>query len=130
MHKYSIKETGFGRFFSPFSKAISNMKPYLLNPVRRLSTHALLRATLSPSDLLPPGLEVDNVLPLANTAPPYNKHVIINTGRSDWCSQIAAEKGPNMAKELKELLGLGGDLHTVRMTDFLTSLSFCRTLCS
>lgn len=96
------------------------MKPYLLNPVRRLSTHALLRASLSPSDLLPPDLQVDTVLPLANTAPPYNKHVVINTGRSGWCSQIVSEKGPNMARELKELLGLGGELHTVRTYDFLT----------
>ena len=91
------------------------MKPYLLNPVRRLSTQAQLRASLSPSGLLPPGLQINTVLPLANTVPPYNKHVIINTGRSDWCSQIVAEKGPNMAKELKELLGLGGELHTVRI---------------
>lgn len=90
------------------------MKPYLLNPVRRLSTHSQLRASLSPSDLLPPGLQVNTVLPLANTSPPYNKHVIISTGHSNWCSQIVAEKGPNMAKELKELLGLGGELHNVR----------------
>lgn len=105
------------------SKAISKMKPYLHTSVRRLSTHAQLRASLSPSDLLPPGLQINTVLPLANTAPPYNKHVVINTGRSNWCSQIVAEKGPNMAKELKELLGLGGELHRVRIHDFLTSLA-------
>lgn len=104
------------------------MKHSVISHVRRLSTHALLRASLSPSDLLPPGLHVDTVLPLANTAPPYNKHLILNTGRSDWCSQIVAEKGPNMAKELKELLGLGGELHTVRIYDFLTSPAPCRTL--
>lgn len=92
------------------------MKPYLLNPVRRLSTHCQLRTSLSSSDLLPPGLQVNTVLPLANTSPPYNKHVIISTGHSNWCSQIVAEKGPNMAKELKELLGLGGELHNVRNT--------------
>lgn len=91
------------------------MKPYLLRPVRRLSSHAQLRTFLSPRDLLPPGLEVDTVLPLSNTAPPYNKHVVINTGRSNWCSKIAAEKDPNMAKDLKELLGLGGELHNVRI---------------
>lgn len=106
------------------------MKPSVINHVRRLSTHALLRASLSPSDLLPPGLHVDTVLPLANTAPSYNKHLILNTGRSDWCSQIVAEEGPNMAKELKELLGLGGELHTVRIYDFLTSPAPCRTLWS
>lgn len=106
------------------------MKPYVINSMRRLSTHALLRASLSPSDLLPPGLQVDTVLPLANTAPPYNKHLIVNTGRSDWCSKIVAEKGPNMAKELKELLGLGGELHTVRIYDFLASPAPCRTLWS
>lgn len=103
------------------------MKPYVTNSMRRLSTHALLRASMSPSDLLPPSLQVDTVLPLANTAPPYNKHLIVNTGRSDWCSQIVAEKGPNMAKELKELLGLGGELHTVRIYDFLASPVPCRT---
>lgn len=111
-------------------KAISVMMPYVINSMRRLSTHALLRTFLSPSDLLPPGLQVDTVLPLANTAPPYNKHLIVNTGRSDWCSQIVAEKGPNMAKELKELLGLGGELHTVRIYDFLASRAPCRTLWS
>lgn len=111
------------------SKAISNMKPYLLSPVRRLSTHAVLRASLSPGDLLPPDLQINTVLPLANTAPPYNKHVIISTGHSNWCSQIVAETGPNLAKDLKGLLGLGGEFHNVRnivsshqlLADFLRS---------
>ncbi|MCJ1347339.1 hypothetical protein MMC31_005562 [Peltigera leucophlebia] len=100
------------------------MKPYLLSPVRRLSTHAVLRASLSPGDLLPPDLQINTVLPLANTAPPYNKHVIISTGHSNWCSQIVAETGPNLAKDLKGLLGLGGEFHNELHKVLITNSAF------
>ena len=64
--------------------------------------------------VLPCGLCIDRDKPLANTAPTYNQHVVISTGRDDWASRIESEDGPNMAKDLKELLGLKGEFHHVR----------------
>lgn len=54
--------------------------------------------------------------------PPYAQHVVVRTGRQDWNSKIEDEPhtldetigGGNIARNLKDLLGKGGELHDVR----------------
>lgn len=77
-------------------------------------SHRTRRRIHTGPPVLPCGLCIDREKPLANTAPPYNQHVVIGTGRDDWASRIEKEEGPNLAKGLKELLGLNGEFHHVR----------------
>ena len=44
---------------------------------------------------------------------PYAQHVVINTGKTEWKSRIEDEEGPNLARELKALLGPKGPFHDV-----------------
>lgn len=62
----------------------------------------------------PEGLHIDQELPLLNTKPPYDRHLVICTGRSDWTSRIEDdETSPNLAKGLKALMGPKGLLYDV-----------------
>lgn len=70
-------------------------------------------SSISRSPTLPCGLCIDRDRSLANTAPPYNQHVVISTGRDDWASRIEDGEGSNLAKGLKELLGRNGEFHDV-----------------
>ena len=51
--------------------------------------------------------------------PGYHQHVLIRTGRSDWSSRIEddgnEEKGGNLARKLKDLVGRGGSAFDVGM---------------
>lgn len=63
---------------------------------------------------LPPGLDIDHSRPLANTVAPYNQHIVIATGKSDWSSRIEDEEGEgNMARTLKDMTRRGGDWYDV-----------------
>ncbi|MCJ1434884.1 hypothetical protein MMC27_004254 [Xylographa pallens] len=72
----------------------------------------------------PPGLAIDHQLPLAGTKPPYAQHIVICTGRDDWPSRIEDEDGPNLAKELKGLLGPKGRFHNPNHPILITNASF------
>lgn len=61
----------------------------------------------------PAGLDIDQERSLSGTVAPYAQHVIINTGKFDWKSRIEDEEGPNLARELKALLGPKGRFHDV-----------------
>ena len=80
--------------------------------VLKNSLHRQLSST-SRAPILPSGLSIDRDKALANTAPPYTKHVVISTGRDNWASRIEDEEGPNFAKGLKALLGRDGKFHDV-----------------
>lgn len=84
-------------------------------------SHPTRRRLHTGPPVLPCGLCIDREKPLANTAPPYTQHVVINTGRDDWTSRIENEEDPNLAKGLKELLGLNGEFHHVRARPFHSS---------
>ena len=61
-----------------------------------------------------PDLEIDHVKPLINTVPRHSKHLVVHTGRNDWASRIEDdEERPNIAKELKALLGPKGKFYEV-----------------
>ena len=61
-----------------------------------------------------PDLEIDRTKPLINTVPRHSKHLIVHTGRDDWASRIEDDEGkPNIAKELKALLGPKGEFYEV-----------------
>ncbi|KAL8687616.1 MAG: hypothetical protein Q9218_006262 [Villophora microphyllina] len=63
-------------------------------------------------DQIPPDLDIDHNRDIANTVAPYNQHIVISTGKSDWASRIEDEEGPgNMAKIMKNLLRRGGGYH-------------------
>ena len=61
-----------------------------------------------------PDLEIDRVKSLKNTVPRHSKHLVVHTGRDDWASRIEDdEEKPNIAKELKALLGPRGEFYEV-----------------
>lgn len=60
-----------------------------------------------------PDLEIDHIKPLHNTVPRHSTHVVVHTNRDDWASRIEDEKLPNIAKELKALLGPKGEFYEV-----------------
>ena len=61
-----------------------------------------------------PDLEINRIKPLINTVPRHSKHLVVHTGRDDWASRIEDdEEKPNIAKELKALLGPKGEFHEV-----------------
>ena len=61
----------------------------------------------------PTDLDINYKLPLAGTKPPYAQHIVVCTGHEDWSSRIEDDAGPNLAKELKALLGPKGRFHNV-----------------
>ncbi|MCJ1318319.1 hypothetical protein MMC15_003647 [Xylographa vitiligo] len=89
--------------------------------LRRLSTLRSLPAPYPTTNVCPSptcactptptGLDIDHKRPLAGTKPPYAQHIVVCTGRDDWPSRIEDEEGPNLAKELKKLLGPKGQFH-------------------
>jgi len=61
-----------------------------------------------------PELEIDRTKPLINTIPPHAKHVVVHTGRVDWAKRIEDDvETPNIARELKVLLGPKGPFYDV-----------------
>ena len=80
---------------------------------------------------MPQGLDIDYERQMNGTMPPYARHVVIRTGRSDWSSRIEDEeaaatvgssdaeelngegKPVNVARILKNLTGRGGRYHDV-----------------
>lgn len=64
-----------------------------------------------------PELEIDRKKPLINTISPHAKHVVVHTGRVDWAKRIEDDvETPNIAKELKALLGPKGPFYDVSTT--------------
>ncbi|MCJ1401422.1 hypothetical protein MMC11_004635 [Xylographa trunciseda] len=72
----------------------------------------------------PPGLDINHKLPLAGTKPPYAQHIVICTGRDDWPSRIENDEDPNLAKELKGLIGPKGQFHDPSRPILVTNASF------
>ena len=97
---------------SPRSSAV---RPFstLPNPPMRYPTIDICPSPACACTPTPTGLEIDHKLPLAGTKPGYAQHIVICTGRDDWPSRIEDEEGPNLAKELKALLGPKGRFHDV-----------------
>ncbi len=61
-----------------------------------------------------PELEIDRKKPLVNTISPHAKHVVVHTGRVDWAKRIEDDvETPNIARELKALLGPKGPFYDV-----------------
>ncbi|KAH7318342.1 Sucrase/ferredoxin-like-domain-containing protein [Stachybotrys elegans] len=61
--------------------------------------------------VMPEGLEIDHKTALNGAITGYAEHVLVCTGHSDWPSKIEEENsGDNLAADLKELFGRGGDL--------------------
>ena len=61
-----------------------------------------------------PDLEINRIKPLINTVPKHSKHLVVHTGLDDWASRIEDdEETPNIAKELKALLGPKGEFYEV-----------------
>ena len=89
----------------------------------RTWTHFRLSSTVPSVDTCPsptcscaemPELDIDRMKPLVNTISPHAKHVVVHTGREDWAKRIEEdEEIPNIAKELKALLGFKGPFHDV-----------------
>ncbi|MCJ1381043.1 hypothetical protein MMC17_004152 [Xylographa soralifera] len=117
------------------------LRPYKPSPrssaLRRLSTlrnvpvlYPTVDVCPSPScdcTPTPAGLDINYKLPLAGTKPPYAQHIVICTGRDDWSSRIEDEEGPNLAKELKTLLGPKGQFHNPNHPILITNASFLTT---
>ena len=57
---------------------------------------------------------IDRKKPLLGTVPPYTRHVVINTAKTNWAARIENDEGPKLARTLKELLGPKGEFHNVR----------------
>lgn len=57
---------------------------------------------------LPEGLEIDRTSKLDMTVAPYDAHVIIRTGTSDWPSKIEDDERFPLVGTFKKLLGRGG----------------------
>jgi hypothetical protein len=74
---------------------------------------------------MPEGLDIDYTKPLARTAPFYDRHIALCTGRSDWPPRIEEEDGFNMAKELKRLLGRKRIFFQVRPTRCSHGVTIC-----
>lgn len=63
---------------------------------------------------MPEGLPIDYEKPLNGTMAAYAQQVLICTGQDDWLSKIEEENGgDNLAADLKELLGRGGEYSDV-----------------
>lgn len=61
-----------------------------------------------------PELDIDRTKPLVNTISPHAKHVVVHTGREDWAKRIEDDvETPNIARELKALLGPRGPFYDV-----------------
>ncbi|MCJ1247859.1 hypothetical protein MMC30_005074 [Trapelia coarctata] len=73
----------------------------------------------------PHGLDIDQALPLENTKPPYDRHLVISTGRPDWTSRIEDdETSPNLAKGLKALMGAKGPLYDPEKRILISNSNF------
>jgi hypothetical protein len=73
---------------------------------------------------MPSGLDIDHKLPLSGTSPKYDQHIVISTGKADWTLKIEDEAAPNLAKELKSLLGIKGRFHNPHRNVLITNTSF------
>ena len=63
---------------------------------------------------MPEDLDIDYTAPLAGTVPSYSRHLVFATGKRDWTSRIEDEnRGANIAKILKDLVGPRGRLYNV-----------------
>ena len=63
---------------------------------------------------MPEGLPIDYSKSLNGTMAPYATQLLICTGKDDWPSRIEdAEGGDNLAADVKELVGRGGDFSDV-----------------
>lgn len=68
----------------------------------------------------PDGLEIDRKSPLNGVISGYAEQVIICTGKDDWSSRIEDENsGDNLAADLKELFGRGGQYTDVCASPYL-----------
>lgn len=60
------------------------------------------------------GLEIDHTSPLNGVMSGYAEQVLICTGKDDWPSKIEEDHGgDNLAADLKELFGRGGEFRDV-----------------
>ena len=83
-------------------------------------------APTCPCAATPTGLDIDHQNPMVK--PDYSRHVVIHTGRNDWASRIVDEPSSvfgdihpekpraNLARSLKDLVGLGGKYYNVSGT--------------
>ena len=63
---------------------------------------------------MPEGLEIDRKANMNGVMASYAEHVLICTGKEDWTSRIDDDdSGDNLAADLKELIGRGGDYSDV-----------------
>jgi hypothetical protein len=63
---------------------------------------------------MPDGLEIDHKSTLDGAITSYAEHVLACTGNADWPSRIEEDNsGDNLAADLKELFGRGGQLNDV-----------------
>jgi len=68
----------------------------------------------APTPELPEGFEIDHKAPLNGLISSYAQHVLVCTGKDDWPSKIEEDNsGDNLAADLKELLGRGGNYNDV-----------------
>ena len=69
----------------------------------------------APTPELPPNLPIDHKAPLNGLISNYAQHVLICTGKNDWPSRIEEDNGgDNLAADLRELVGRGGEFSDVR----------------
>lgn len=63
---------------------------------------------------MPHNLPIDTEKPLNGTMGKYAEQVVICTGKQDWSSKIEDENsGDNLAADIKELVGRGGQFADV-----------------
>lgn len=111
------------------SKCLFRTRVATLGPRWASQSRLLLQLRRSPFSTLPtitgcpsptcacattPDLEIDHIKSLHNTVPRHSTHVVVHTNRDDWASRIEDDKEtPNIAKELKALLGPKGEFYEV-----------------
>lgn len=62
-------------------------------------------------------MEIDHNAPLNGLISNYAQHVLICTGKDDWPSRIEEDNsGDNLAADLRELLGRGGQYSDVSIS--------------
>ena len=90
------------------------------NEPESLPTIAECPAPTCPCGKMPTGLDIEYEKTLQGTMPRFTRQVVIHTGQDDWESRIEdgatgieGDKGVNLARELKELMGPKGKYHNV-----------------
>lgn len=77
----------------------------------------------------PAGLDIDHKSPLNGVMTGYAEHVLVCTGQDDWASRIEEENGgDNLAADLKELFGRGGEYTDVGALQLSTARSHTLSL--